>query len=1725
MADIEQSLKIFGQLIGLLDNDGNIQWVWFGDPKEQILGKAGDATLGLPAHRQYIGKLIRSLKGGNPDDADADFTDHFSWVPLNDGQIQVGFVWSKDTRDLQIGFGSQADFTVSSNKIDLAVLAKLIKIQDGTITPIITDLLCSGKLPAPSFLKSIGISGETVPPNVTVDVTNKTAGAEGDRKLIFSSTTLSSAANESIFAWDCARIALFVLESWIHDKATPGGTDAFSRIDHHGFPMFGEPASAIQPFPLFGSANMQKAPDFGPWRDSVIKFDSSTAGALAFLWHLRALVTGNESSDFLTSSVFMPLVSGAAGGSPPTTLGQATGTYDPTASHPAGVWIGLTSAASVYALVIDIQSGTLGKYLRIPLVQVSGTTITRPNPPSLSDLNTFLSSLPASSGVKAGTSSDGFKTITYSGVLTDAAVPFLNGTYNFEAVMSTPVRFEMTSTQLPITLAFPPESAPSPPSPGAVIGTMVNWVIAGVPAGAAGSPQAKLVAVAKDLGTFVAAELKTPGSGNVGQLLLSIGEALADGAKFELKAPPLDFTLALAKGNPDTFFHVKPGVSYGPIKVDQLPSFPISVGSLYAALDLAIDQPHNPLFGFTIGFDDLRLGDAKGGATGLIASLIPNLKDAPGFHFQLDWSSAKGVQISGGGKIPIQLTLGPLSLSQLLVDAERSGLTIGINLTFQLSVITVSTYELGLSFDFKSNIPTPNLQGLGLSFDGAGIKLSGLFLNNKGDYIGGAAVDIEDLFSLSAIGGYTQLKGGQASLFIFASLMAPLGGPPFFFVTGIAGGFGYNRMLPPATLMANHPFFKIMSGEIPISSDPKQGMGDLTALDDPKTGFAPKAGDYWIAAGIQFISFGFIHGKVVVAVALGHDFSINILGIASFGIEPVAYFEIDILVTVDAEKFLLVAGVSKNSYLVHPDLFSLSGDFGLGVWHSGPHQGDFLLSIGGYHPYFKAPDYYPDLARVSVKAIVFGFVHLTVECFFACTPQALMAGASVSLSAEFAGIGAGLDVYIDVFIQWKPFFILASMGVDLWFEFLGRHEIGVDLTIHTPPFGGVAHVSLFIVSFDVSFGDSLDHTPPKIPVADFFSDVLGVPATPSNTLNDANVVMYNTAAKAGLVRIIFTSGKTIKDQADTSKVQEGTDSPVKVSPEFEFLVRTHLPFTEKTATFGSPDAAHIEGVTHLPLCLLGDLTAKLTVTIKNESEGNKNIAPPSSDISPTFGKYPLANFGDAPLVAQGDDDSARQSVAGIDTSQPAIELLDGMRFNVQATENPSSQVTMKGPEEQLSDATENYPLPLGWPPSVPPVFRMPKSKLSFLASASASAAAAKNSALLTPKTLSRGINRLPQVRQLRLTPVAALQAVAPKIVSTAAQVKRAVRSAAAATTTVAAPPAGVPAMQVPASPARRAELSGVTLRSMPARTAAPSTPPVVKVATATRIQAVRNVLSAPVALAATPAAAVVAAAAAAQPPKPTVTVTSGHAAHLAISSTNAPAGKLTFAGTQTVRAIFMTAFGEPVADQYVTGNQAVALPARARNVLLIGEGALAGAPASLGSLGAEAATSLYAIGPKEFAAHGCVVQTNSPLLKSVAAGDTLTGQDVLPASPSLSFFFPAPQKGSSVVITLSPAVANPAAVPTQVRWRSVNATLSGLNTVANADHAALVMDLQAAQPWSLDIDVTTDWDLAGVAVCNLASADVLTRLRASDAWTFIDDRFVEPASPMSTTVTLEITNG
>jgi hypothetical protein len=95
------------------------------------------------------------------------------------------------------------------------------------------------------------------------------------------------------------------------------------------------------------------------------------------------------------------------------------------------------------------------------------------------------------------------------------------------------------------------------------------------------------------------------------------------------------------------------------------------------------------------------------------------------------------------------------------------------------------------------------LDGIGLSYTKDPIRISGMFLRatpidgvEQYSYYGSAQLSLAK-FSVSGIGAYSKLiepkPDGAISLFIYAMYAGTIGGPAFFFVTGIAAGFGYNR--------------------------------------------------------------------------------------------------------------------------------------------------------------------------------------------------------------------------------------------------------------------------------------------------------------------------------------------------------------------------------------------------------------------------------------------------------------------------------------------------------------------------------------------------------------------------------------------------------------------------------------------------------------------------------------------------------------------------------------------------------------------------------------------------------------------------------------------------------------------------------------------------------------------------------------------------------------------
>ncbi|MEZ6060146.1 MAG: DUF6603 domain-containing protein [Planctomycetaceae bacterium] len=1519
------------------------------------------------------------------------------------------------------------------------------------MTPQLGQVVFSGAFPVPDFLASGELTGEVGTAANTIGL-KASRSASDSRQLDFPNP---------LIAWDAARLAVYVLKSWIAQRAA-ANEEFFKRINNHLFPMLGDPAGVIAAFPLV--APMKTPPNFDAWRSTVLTTNNSATGALTFLWHLRALLTGNENPSFLDGSFFFPLTGAPQAGVPPV-LADAAGNYArPTGTN--GAWVGLltppSEPANTFTLVLDLETTAPARTCRIPLGRFDGATFTRPNlDASWHDIVQFIA---AGAGLSIGNElltaavdGAGFKLSLLRTTVVGSGLAGFDGNYDLSLRLETGKPPEFVLGTPALNIVFPPEAN----APEQLLGDIVIWALK---AAAPNTDLGQLITTAAD---FINAEV-TGGSPDAVVLLTRVAGVAGQGQEIEL-ALSSDASLDIGVQNGK----VVVGVEFGPIEDEDVPIF---VGRLKGGVTVNPSSA-TVLDGFTLGFENLRLSNT-GNGSGIVASLIPDMRPMPGFHLSATYAAPGSLKVTGGGKIPIQRTIGPLEIAALLVDVREESMAVGLDLGFELGPIAVAAYELGLRFRFGDGDVEPFLHGLGLSMDTGVLRLAGFFAavenNGQTDYVGGAVVSVAGYFELSAIGGYTQLPDDTASLFIFASLVAPLGGPPWFFITGVAGGFGFNRSLPAPGLLLDHPFLKVMRGEISIGGG--NAAEDLKSLS---VHFAAVKGQNWIAGGIQFTAFGFINGKVVVAIGFGRGFSIQILGMASFGIEPLCYFEIGIEVTADEEKFIMRARLSPNSYVIHRDIFSLQGDFALCAWYREPHKGDFLFSIGGYHPLFAKPEHYPELIRVGAKAVIYSVVHLSVETFFCCTPQALMAGAKVSLWGEFAGIEAGLDVYVDVLMKWDPFFLRARLGVHIWFVFFGRHEIGVDLDVWTPEFGGNARIDLALVEFDVDFGKK-QHEPPPPPLSDFLSRQIGVPATSWN--GGARTAAFSTAAGAGLFRVEFLTGRSGKlppDDEDKEK-QEGLDpaQPVRLAPEFSFLVRTRLPIGKlDTSTDPLPS---ISGEIDLPLC---------TGPGSNWLDRPTTLAIGASKINQAKRQwladyFPQANFGDPVPEAQV---SERDTISNIKTNEPSIALIEGMIVRYEPVIPATPPLT--APTGEPSDPDDSYPVPLGAPVGGGVSLGAIKQRYSF-----------GNAAAITLK-LSSGIQR----RSAALADLRARKRRPLTVNLRTAELQRLSKLSAGIVLTVAGIGAGdFPVMSPPASPARPAEMFAVQLRTLPTRSNEPVqkrqmetlTPPtLLKQTTLTPQDGVRDRFQA------------------------ALRVPAGQVSMIELGG-EPRGGSLQFSGEQSTRAILFDRGGAVVTDSTVRGSAALKLSSKAARAVLIGEGR-SNEPTAVG---VERESILLAVGSRQFVGHGCVVGVCSGFDLAVSPMDSLPGAELFEHASMLHVSFAsAGRAGGSLVLKLVPAVDQPGPAAEQLRWMSENASLKSLIPVVSAGRVAMVMSARATSPWSVTVDIGPDWKFDGIVFIPRSSRLVAADLQRDRNWDLVDDAMPVDRRNLVTSVSLEVT--
>jgi hypothetical protein len=349
------------------------------------------------------------------------------------------------------------------------------------------------------------------------------------------------------------------------------------------------------------------------------------------------------------------------------------------------------------------------------------------------------------------------------------------------------------------------------------------------------------------------------------------------------------------------------------------------------------------------------------------------------------------------------------------------------------------------------------------------------------------------------------------SLFIYGTLSAASGGGvkigPFEF-TAIALGFGLNRRIkvPSIENVASFPLVTMVMGKGGLqdsdSNDLRDKLGKpiknpVEVLEKMKDWLPAERGQYFICAGVRFTIATAVDCFALLIVQFGNDLEITLLGLARFRLpgdldaEALCYIEMQLLMTIKPSEgsFKLQALLTGNSWIINKNC-KLTGGFALFAWFAGEHKGDFVITLGGYHPRFKRPSHYPMVPRLGLNWTISDSLSIKGGVYMATTPSCRMIGGKLEASFQSGRVSAWFTIYLDAIMAWSPLHFELDIGISMRIEatfFLLTLKLAISASVEMwgPPVGGVARVKLTLISFDlpiddVEFGTKREAAKPKL---------------------------------------------------------------------------------------------------------------------------------------------------------------------------------------------------------------------------------------------------------------------------------------------------------------------------------------------------------------------------------------------------------------------------------------------------------------------------------------------------------------------------------------------------------------------------------------------------------------------------------------------------------------------
>ncbi|MCZ8118637.1 MAG: hypothetical protein O9295_11370 [Microcystis sp. LE18-22.4A] len=626
----------------------------------------------------------------------------------------------------------------------------------------------------------------------------------------------------------------------------------------------------------------------------------------------------------------------------------------------------------------------------------------------------------------------------------------------------------------------------------------------------------------------------------------------------------------------------------------------------------------------------------------------------------------------------IDKTFGPFSLKQIGFQYEEKAnnpeIGIVIDAALKIAGLTLSCDDLGVGIALANLKPSFKISGIGIEYKNSIIEISGALLRKNGiyeEYLGLARLKFDlagKSFGVSAIGAYAYYNN-EPSLFLYAVLNVTIVVDPSFIITGFALGFGYNRYLkvPSIDNLLDFPLVAeaVEPSDSKFSDDSELITKKLGQMDE----YMPiSIGSGFVAIGLKFTCFKMLDCFALLTVAFGEDFEINLLGIAKMKIPTPAKDSkntsciLNMTMLLRA-RFSLSEGVisiegqlASDCYLLSPDC-RLTGGFAVCLWVSGPHAGDFVITLGGYHPLFKKPAHYPTVPRLGFHWKVGNCLSLKGEKYFALCAHAIMAGGRLEANFKLGKLWANFVAEAHFLISWKPYYyeILVQVRIQAGYGILGPVSLGVQLHIWGPEFAGTATFRIIFVKVTVEFGDQSSRLPEPIDWESF----------QSSFLPPAKSTAQGSSTAADVCSVVVNQGVTKQLSPATTKEVAFVVNP----KELELVVNSAIP--SKQALYDKKSLGIGEAKTNFGIRSMGvtkeQLDTSYNIKIKRQEKvgsGSVTVDKDEFQFIPITQDVPTALWGDAKvkLTKVKGKDSERILLPEANDQQFVKNTLSGFRI-------------------------------------------------------------------------------------------------------------------------------------------------------------------------------------------------------------------------------------------------------------------------------------------------------------------------------------------------------------------------------------------------------------------------------------------------------------------------------